>query len=608
MTSSLHQQANALLYKALEQAAGARPEFLKQACHGRPDLFEAVNSMLSHIDQLDAFLEEPLALASTPAVPVAELRPQAGEALGGWRVVRELQRGRLGAIMLVERSGADGARQIAALKIVDDDALSLEDMALFHRQRQLLATLTHPDIARLIDGGSLPDGRPFFVVEYSDGIPVDEFCAEANLPARARIALFQRVWAAVHHAHQRLVAHRHLHPSNILVDRGGALKVSDFGIASLLDEEALGPFASPEQLEGLGVSTSSDIYALGEVLRALFASTPAGLSGDLLRIALMACATDPAQRHASADALARDVQRYLDRRPIMAAHTSGLRRTGLLMRRHPLASAAAALVLLATGVGAAVGWHQLATDPQLHRRVLDQIDKFRARPAIKTAVARAAADEPPRASSAQAQLEPGNADAALSRLREALSTRVGEGDPRAIATARIALADALVKTASYAEAETEFMAARTALAGDTAALAEIDLARAYGFYLRKHGKTAGQIVRALRVQLAAGGTAQMAARAALLEALIQPGGTAARAYAAAQKALPVVLAGASDRDAAMAWRQTGEIGLRADQKDTACGYLDLAEARYVEMERGRGVNALDQKAREQLSELRKACQ
>ncbi len=645
MTQQLHQQANALLYQALEQPASERRAFLAQACGGRNDLLALVNTMLSHIDQLDAFLEQPLAMPNAPAEAQAGPQPEAGDLVGGWRVVRELERGKLGAILLVER-GAGDRGQIAALKIVDDDALTLEELALFHHQRQLLASLTHPHVARLIDSGSLPDGRPFFVLEYSDGIPLDEFCNEARLRPRERVRLFIQVCQAVHHAHQRLVVHRHLHPSNILVDQRGALKVADFGIASLFDPDHSGDAA-----------ISADIRGLGMVLRDVVPT----LDGDLEAIADRACDFDPGQRYASADELARDLQHFLDHRPTMARPGSAIGRGAKWMRRHRLASAAALIALVPVLGCAAIGAYAVGTDRQLQQRIGTQFDRLRATraklaaPAVAqpaTVAEETAADIFQRGGKqrmvgdqaaavvsadkllaltakgpigphsdalhfkAQVLMEQGQVDQALELLRQALAMRERLGHASAIAETHRTMAQALSQRGDHADADAEFTLARAGYAALPKAeyrevIADIDLARAYNQLLRKHGKSAGQTVRALLASLGEKDSDALKARATLLEALIQPGGTAAMAYAAARKALPAIVKEtpelAARRDAALAWRHTGEIGLRAGQKVSACGYLDLAEKRYAELDAAQRLNALDKKAREELKALRADC-
>ncbi|MES2898566.1 MAG: protein kinase [Pseudomonadota bacterium] len=278
MTVQLRTRANEILGAALELPLDARAAFVAHECGADADLHAMVSALLSRVDQLDDYLEQtaPFAALSRPALVV----PQPGERIGNWLVKREIGRGGMGVVMLVERD--DGSvRQTAALKIIQDGAATDIALTRFHSERQILANLNHPDIARLIDAGSTGDGRPFFVMEYSDGVPIDRYCADMKLSLAQRIELFTRVCNAVHHAHQHLIIHRDLKPANILVARDGSLKLLDFGIAKLQDRELadgddgaaswlLTPmYASPEQLAGGALTISTDIYSLGVVLYGL---------------------------------------------------------------------------------------------------------------------------------------------------------------------------------------------------------------------------------------------------------------------------------------------------------------------------------------------------
>lgn len=279
MTDLLRQQANDILYQALDLTPDARADFVEQACAANPDLHALVTSLLRRLDQLDDFLEVPAHPAQQDN-HVSMPAPQPGEIIGNWRVIRELGRGGMGLILLVERS--DGVvEQTAALKIVQDNVDSKALLARFQSERQILANLNHPDIARLIDAGSTSDGRPFFVMEYMNGIAIDQYCTAMALTLSQRIHLFARVCRAVHYAHQHLIIHRDLKPANILIGRDGSLKLLDFGIAKLLHDETPDPdngasswlltpmYASPEQLEGRPLSIGSDVYSLGVVLYGL---------------------------------------------------------------------------------------------------------------------------------------------------------------------------------------------------------------------------------------------------------------------------------------------------------------------------------------------------
>ncbi len=333
---------------------------------------------------------------------------RAGDRLGPFEVAGEIGRGGAAVVYLAER--ADGAfDQTVAIKVLAGAFSSRDALRRLEQERQILASLDHPNIARLIDGGVDGAGRPFIVMEHVDGRPIDRYCDEHGLSVDERVDLFLVVAAAVAHAHQRLIVHRDLKPGNILVTRAGEVKLLDFGIAKLLAPEAAGRFAapptrlavrlmtpeyaSPEQVLGGPVTTASDVYQLGLVLyeilagrrpREIAGDSPAELqhavceteiarpsatvgpgkaglrrrlAGDLDNIVLRALAREPERRYASPAELAADLQRHRSGLPVMARGSSFAYRAGKLVRRHRWAAAAAAASLLSllVGLGVAVG-------------------------------------------------------------------------------------------------------------------------------------------------------------------------------------------------------------------------------------------------------------
>jgi serine/threonine protein kinase len=201
-------------------------------------------------------------------------------AIGPYRILRKLGEGGMGAVYLAERDDAQYKKQVA-VKLVKRGMASSLIVRRFRNERQILAALDHPNIGRLLDGGSTEDGLPYFVMEYIEGKPINEYADAQNLSTAARLKLFRKVCAAVHYAHQKLVVHRDIKPSNILVTAEGEPKLLDFGIAKLLDADtaaglidtgatAVGmmtpDYASPEQVRGLAVTIATDIYSLGVVL------------------------------------------------------------------------------------------------------------------------------------------------------------------------------------------------------------------------------------------------------------------------------------------------------------------------------------------------------
>jgi serine/threonine protein kinase/tetratricopeptide (TPR) repeat protein len=285
------ERVEALLDALLELPAADRAAFLDRECGGDVELHAEVGRLLAACESPDLFPDQPAALFAAPLL--ASDRSGAAEAAGGsatpaggrigvFRVVRELGRGGMGAVFLAERDDGEFEQRVA-IKLLR--RLHWQDTALlqrFRRERQLLARLEHPHIARLLDGGLTAEGQPYFVMEYVEGQPIDRYCDDRQLPVGARIELFLTVCQAVAHAHRQSIVHRDLKPSNIMVTADGHVKLLDFGIARLLTAEALAgeadgltrtgerlltpEYASPEQIRGAAVTETSDVYALGVLL------------------------------------------------------------------------------------------------------------------------------------------------------------------------------------------------------------------------------------------------------------------------------------------------------------------------------------------------------
>ncbi len=286
-SSERWQRVEEVLDAALDLPPERRAAFLDRTCDGDPELYAEVKRMLSCCAQAEDFLEEPAAEFAAPLLADLAESPE-GKHVGPYRIVREIGRGGMGAVYLAERDD-DQFHQRVALKLVHY-GIDPDDHVVrrFLEERQILASLEHPNIARLLGGGVTEpapgqpgDGMPYFVMEYVEGTPIDRYCDEHRLPIDARLNLFRKVCRAVQYAHRNLIVHRDLKPSNILVSRDGAVKLLDFGIAKLLTrgDEAGAPaltrwgirpmtpaFASPEQVRGEAASPASDVYALGLVL------------------------------------------------------------------------------------------------------------------------------------------------------------------------------------------------------------------------------------------------------------------------------------------------------------------------------------------------------
>jgi tetratricopeptide (TPR) repeat protein/predicted Ser/Thr protein kinase len=405
--------------EALDLPPSERAPFLDRACGGDAALRADVDELLALAAKPSTDLE-PGRLAEGPLLRAlaSDLEaPEVGARVGSWRVVRELGRGGMGTVFLAERD--DGAfRLAAALKVVREGHLSDDLVRRFEREREILARLQHPNVARLMDGGQTAEGRPYFVMEYVEGRPIDAYCDEHRLAVDQRLALFLSVGRAVQHAHRNLVVHRDLKPSNIVVTTDGAVKLLDFGIAKLLTPEAepgapltgtqarlLTPeYASPEQMLGQPVTTASDVYQLGLLLYELLTgqrahrtmqtspaalqeavcerqptrpsalvttagdastvaaargTTPSALSrrlrGDLDTIVLVALRKEPERRYGSVEALLDDVERYRQGLPLRARGDTLGYRARKFVQRHALGvTTAAAFGLLLFGYAATV--------------------------------------------------------------------------------------------------------------------------------------------------------------------------------------------------------------------------------------------------------------
>lgn len=292
-----------------------------------------------------------------------------GDVLDVWRIEREIGQGGMGSVYLAER--CDGHfQQTAALKLVKGLPRA-EALTFFSRERQLLAELSHPNIARLLDGGATPGGQPYLVMEYIDGIPIDRFCRERALGVRQVLALFISACDAVAFAHQQLVVHCDLKPSNLMINRDGRPVLLDFGIARLLDRvEAQSAdagagapvenprttsvpytprYASPEQRERGVVTTVSDIYSLGIMLDELLGAAAAA-DAELTAIVAKATHADAAKRYPTIEAFAGDIQRYLRQLPVLAMQPSaGYVARKLVQRRWPLLLAGTAFAATVVG-------------------------------------------------------------------------------------------------------------------------------------------------------------------------------------------------------------------------------------------------------------------
>jgi len=418
MNAAGWQRIRELFEAALLLPPDQREGYVRQHSDGDDALVQEVLEMLAsdaraptHILAMDEVAHELLADLGS-AAERSDLNRWAGARLGPWQLLNEIARGGMGAVYLAER--ADGAyTQRAAVKLIRSSWDSANLLRRFIAERQILANLNHPRIARLLDGGLSESGNPYLVLEFVDGVSISRYCDDLQLSVADRLALFLNVCEAVAYAHRALIVHRDLKPSNILVDAAGDVKLLDFGIAKTLSGGAdtasrmfTPEYAAPEQVRGDAVTTGVDIYALGLLLFELLTgrrpyaqtgSTPAayeqailtqeprapslaaltqdqeatpnaarrelnprGLShrlrGDLDAIVLRALRKNPAERYATVDELAADVQRHLHREPVLARRGNWRYVALRFVSRHALAVSLAlvAVLALAGGLGAAL--------------------------------------------------------------------------------------------------------------------------------------------------------------------------------------------------------------------------------------------------------------
>jgi serine/threonine protein kinase len=280
------QEIKRLFHGAMELSPEQRPAFLREFCDAA-DVRQEVEALLLAHDRAGDFIVEPALVEAGVVTAAAQLPAESsqlfsfeGQYVGPYRIVRELGRGGMGAVFLAVRSDL-GLDKRVALKIVKRGMDSESILRRFVLERQILANLDHPNIARFLDGGTTEDGLPYFVMEYVEGEPITKYCDNNDLNTTERLKLFREVCAAVQHAHQNLVVHRDLKPSNILVTPDKTPKLLDFGVAKLLNPDwtteatehtasmlrLMTPaYASPEQLRGLPITTATDVYSLGVVL------------------------------------------------------------------------------------------------------------------------------------------------------------------------------------------------------------------------------------------------------------------------------------------------------------------------------------------------------
>lgn len=388
----------------------ARNAFIDKFAAAHPHLQQDLLDLLRADERGDEILSDPIAATASEFADGA-VDPWLGRQVGHWTIKRRIGAGGMGAVFLAERADNQYS-QTAAIKIMTAQLLADDAILRFRAERQILANLNHPNIAKLIDGGSSDDGLPYLVLEYIEGLPIDQYCDQHRFSVDNRLRLVQKVCAAVDYAHRNLVVHRDLKPSNILVDGSGEPKLLDFGIAKLLEAgsyqqtvavtregaRAMTPeYASPEQVRGECVTVATDIYALGILMYKLLtgaspygsaASTPREyeaaileneplrpstvvtntgaavgdqrgtspdrlskhLLGDIDNIVLKALQKNPQRRYATASKLADDIRRYLKHEPVEARGDGWAYKSRKFVIRNAKGLSIAATVILTLAV------------------------------------------------------------------------------------------------------------------------------------------------------------------------------------------------------------------------------------------------------------------
>lgn len=459
-------EVETLFFDALAAPENTREAWLRERTAGRDELLREVLSLLE-------------------AHHASEAEPRVRRA-GAYVLEKLIARGGMGEVWLASRDDGQFDQKVA-VKLVRTGLDSRELVARFQRERQLLARLNHPNIARLIDGGVTTDGRPFLAMEYVEGEPILSYVEKRGLSTSASVKLFQQLLGAVGYAHRNLIVHRDLKPSNVLVDASGAPKLLDFGIARLIEDgdtltatvlPMLTPrYASPEQLRGEPVTTASDVYSLGVLLYEILTgelpydvrggtqaqlisaihtqeARPASragrkLSPDLDAVLMKALEKDPVRRYPSVEAFSADLENQQRGRPVSARRQTRLYRVERYLRRHSMGVAAAAAVVLAL-IGATAISVRAARVASRQRERAERVQHF----VIDVLTA---ANPGNRASGMES-----GADAKLVDVMAAASARLGSqfaDDPGIQAELHAAIGRADIGLGKYKEAEAEIQAA-----------------------------------------------------------------------------------------------------------------------------------------------------
>lgn len=420
------QRVKDLFAAALEKDAAERDAFLDAACATEPELRAEVDSLLAAHDTTDDFIERPAAHRALDLEPETPPPSWIGRRVGDYRIVEEVGRGGMSEVYKGVRDDDEYQKEVA-IKVLRQGYSTKSLLKRFKVETQILASLDHPNIARLLDAGSTEEGLPYLVMEHIQGRPIDEYCKAHKCNLRARLDLFRTLCNAVQYVHQHLMVHGDLKCSNVLVSENGTVKLLDFGIARLVnptlvaDQKLTGflamtpEYASPEQIRGGPITTTSDVYSLGVVLYQLLTGslpyklrgdfsyelatqiiereavapsvaaktveTTTGfgraLRGDLDNIVLMALEKDPARRYSSVEKFEDDLRRHADGFPVAARSAGYLYQLGKFAGRHKAGIAAIALITLTLVGGILTTLRQAHIAREERQRAQQHFDEVR---------------------------------------------------------------------------------------------------------------------------------------------------------------------------------------------------------------------------------------
>ena len=425
MSPTRWRRLQGIVESALLMEPSAAKEFLRTECEDESLRAEAAEMLDCYGSDTD-FIGKAVGSAATAAINIRNLGP--GDRVGVWQLEKVLGHGGMGTVYLASRAD-DQFQSKAAIKVIRVDLESAPDLIMrFRVERQILANLSHPNIARLLDGGSTDTGAPYLVMEYVEGQPLDRYIESARPSLRQRLLLFRELCGAVQYAHQNLVVHRDLKPGNVYVNGQGSPVLLDFGIAKLLAPSAANDkplltraaerlmtpeYASPEQLRGDTITTATDVYGLGVLLYELIAqkrpfdvaglspaaverlvcetvpeppSTAASHSAQLLafgqvlpaeldNVVCKAMHKDPARRYASAGEFGQDIDNFLNGFPVRARPDTWTYRTTKFIRRHKVAASAALLFAL-TVTSLVIALAMQSREARQQARTAEQVATF----------------------------------------------------------------------------------------------------------------------------------------------------------------------------------------------------------------------------------------